>query len=465
MLAQKMTSHCQSSSLWLMNYCHEALSFMDGSSGYNQIRMAPRDEELMHFILQRKIFDDMLHKNVKCYVDDLVVKSRKREDHLRDLCMVFDRVYCSTPWHWDQSKIATIRDMLELRNLQELRSLQGHLAFIDGAPMAGKPLILYIAAQECSLGALLAQENEENKEMTLYYSRRKCDFPDEEIFYVGVFPLWMMFFDWWSSFRRPRVASSLAVEESNNGFGKPMGVRHVSREYEKGYKPLRGAEERMLFGCQLQERVGAAIRDFLERVWCFFERSWREVLDAGREKARRRGGSQDDYEKFWRVLEFELSCLGLGKDLHRSLLSWRRDNRGKERLQPCLWAKRIDEEEKVSGSRRSQSHLLGDCPKELLKLPIKFSYASINIAALARVVKILAEKDGQCHKGPLEQFCEEEAGLSYSIRELQEMHSHSEVMESYTHEFCRAMGCPNFAKECGEAASDLGVFVVEMKAR
>ena len=28
----------------------------------------------------QKIFDDMLHKNVECYVDDLVVKSRKRED-------------------------------------------------------------------------------------------------------------------------------------------------------------------------------------------------------------------------------------------------------------------------------------------------------------------------------------------------------------------------------------------------
>ena len=37
----------------------------------------------------QKIFDDMLHKNVECYVDDLVVKSRKREDHLQDLRMVF----------------------------------------------------------------------------------------------------------------------------------------------------------------------------------------------------------------------------------------------------------------------------------------------------------------------------------------------------------------------------------------
>ena len=31
----------------------------------------------------------------------------------------------------DQSKIITIQDMLELRNLQELKSLQGRLAFIQ----------------------------------------------------------------------------------------------------------------------------------------------------------------------------------------------------------------------------------------------------------------------------------------------------------------------------------------------
>ncbi|KAK4390289.1 hypothetical protein Sango_2092200 [Sesamum angolense] len=79
---------------------HETLSFMDGSSRYNQIRMALADEELtafhtpkgiycykvMYFGLKntgatyqratQRIFDDMLHKNVKCYVDDLVLKSK-----------------------------------------------------------------------------------------------------------------------------------------------------------------------------------------------------------------------------------------------------------------------------------------------------------------------------------------------------------------------------------------------------
>ena len=93
---------------------YEVMSFMDGSSTYNQIRMSPKDEELTAFrtpkgiyffkvmpfglknagaTYQRamqNIFDDLLHKNVECYVDDLVVKSRKRGDHLKDLRMVFE---------------------------------------------------------------------------------------------------------------------------------------------------------------------------------------------------------------------------------------------------------------------------------------------------------------------------------------------------------------------------------------
>ncbi|XP_059635617.1 uncharacterized protein LOC132277787 [Cornus florida] len=42
-----------------------------------------------------------------------------------------------------------------------------------GAPIPGKPLILYIAAQEESLSALLAQNNKECKEMPLYYLSRR----------------------------------------------------------------------------------------------------------------------------------------------------------------------------------------------------------------------------------------------------------------------------------------------------
>ncbi|RVW88273.1 Retrovirus-related Pol polyprotein from transposon 17.6 [Vitis vinifera] len=187
MLPQKMTFHHQSSSLWLMQLLVMKLypSWMDHRGATYQRAM-------------QKIFDDMLRKNVKCYVDDLVVKSRKSKDHLQDLCRVFDRLrtyqlkmnplkcaFGVTSGKFlgfivqhrgievDLSKIVAIRDMPEPRNLQELRSLQGRLAFIRRfvSILAGrwKPLILYIVAQECSLRALLAQENEENKERALYY--------------------------------------------------------------------------------------------------------------------------------------------------------------------------------------------------------------------------------------------------------------------------------------------------------
>ncbi|KAA0062537.1 uncharacterized protein E6C27_scaffold79G00080 [Cucumis melo var. makuwa] len=158
---------------------HEALSFMDGSSGYNQIRIALSDEEMTAFrtpkgiycykvmpfglknagaTYQRamqKVFDDMLHKYVECYVDDLVVKSKRRQDHLKDLKVVFDRLrkyqlrmnplkcaFGLTSGKFlgfivrhrgieiDQSKIDAIQKMPRPKSLHDLRSLQGRLAYI-----------------------------------------------------------------------------------------------------------------------------------------------------------------------------------------------------------------------------------------------------------------------------------------------------------------------------------------------
>ena len=82
---------------------------MDGSSGYNQIQMNPKDEELTAFCTPKgiycykvipfglknasatyqqamqKIFDNVLHKYVECYVDDMVAKTKRGEDHLAKL--------------------------------------------------------------------------------------------------------------------------------------------------------------------------------------------------------------------------------------------------------------------------------------------------------------------------------------------------------------------------------------------
>ncbi|KAL0394684.1 UNVERIFIED_CONTAM: putative protein K02A2.6 [Sesamum latifolium] len=183
---------------------HEALSFMDGSSGYNQIRMAPADEELtvfrtpkgiycykvMPFGLKntgvtyqramQRIFDDMLHKNIECYVDDLVVKSKKREDHLYDLRKVFER-FRRYQLKMNPSKCAfgvtsgkflgfIIRQSCD----KAFKSIKSYLMKppILVAPIYGRPLILYVVAQERSVGILLAQKNDEGKENALYYLSR-----------------------------------------------------------------------------------------------------------------------------------------------------------------------------------------------------------------------------------------------------------------------------------------------------
>ena len=38
------------------------------------------------------VFDDMLQKIVECYVGDLMVKSKKGVEHIRDLCQIFERL-------------------------------------------------------------------------------------------------------------------------------------------------------------------------------------------------------------------------------------------------------------------------------------------------------------------------------------------------------------------------------------
>ncbi|CAM8911187.1 unnamed protein product [Rhodiola kirilowii] len=246
---------------------HEALSFMDCTAGYNQIHMAPEDQDatafrtpkgifcykVMPFGLKKagatyqramqKIFEDMMHKTIECYVDDVVVKSKARSDHAQDLRTVFERlrkcwlkmnplkcafgvtsgkflgfVVTHRGIEIDQTKIKAIQEMPEPKSLKELRGLQGRLAYVRrfisnlagrcqpfshlmkkdapfvwddkchkafdsikkylstapvlGAPTPGKPLILYVVAQEKSFGAMCAQETDERKERPLYYLSR-----------------------------------------------------------------------------------------------------------------------------------------------------------------------------------------------------------------------------------------------------------------------------------------------------
>jgi len=89
------------------------LSFLDAFSGYNQIKMHPRDESKTTFMtetfcycykvmsfglknagatyqrLMDKVFETMLGMNVQAYVDNMVVTSHEREQHTVDLEELF----------------------------------------------------------------------------------------------------------------------------------------------------------------------------------------------------------------------------------------------------------------------------------------------------------------------------------------------------------------------------------------
>ena len=95
---------------------HSMLSFMNGFSRYNQILMAPEDMEKTSFITEwgtycyrimpfglknaratyqrvvTTLFHDMMHRDVEVYVDDMIVKSRYRVDHLAVLQRLFERI-------------------------------------------------------------------------------------------------------------------------------------------------------------------------------------------------------------------------------------------------------------------------------------------------------------------------------------------------------------------------------------
>ena len=94
---------------------HAMFLFMDGFSSYNQIRMLPKDSAktafrtpignfyytVMPFGLKNAgatyqramtaIFHDMMHREIEVYVDDIVVKSKARENHFHVLRRVFKR--------------------------------------------------------------------------------------------------------------------------------------------------------------------------------------------------------------------------------------------------------------------------------------------------------------------------------------------------------------------------------------
>ena len=159
---------------------HQLLSFMDAFSSYNQIRMHEDDQEKTSFVtnqglfcyrimpfelknagatyqrLMNRMFAPQIGRNVQVYVDDILVKSRREEDHLKDLKETFDTL-CSYNMKLNPGKCAfrvtagkflgfmvsqrgikvnldkiqAIMEMKPPRNVKEVQSLNGKVAALN----------------------------------------------------------------------------------------------------------------------------------------------------------------------------------------------------------------------------------------------------------------------------------------------------------------------------------------------
>ncbi|KAG8484957.1 hypothetical protein CXB51_021413 [Gossypium anomalum] len=213
-------------------------SFMDGFSGYNQIKMHPEDMEKTTFVTmwgtfcykvmpfglkntgatyQRAmvtLFHDMMYKEIEVYVDDMIAKSRTENEHVQVLRKLFLRlrkfqlklnlakctfgvrsgkllgfVVSEKGIEIDPDKIRAIQELPPPRIQKEhnpgvwdeecqktfdkvKHSLSNALVLMPPCP--DKPLILYLAVLENSMGCVLGQHDETGrKEKVIYYLSKK----------------------------------------------------------------------------------------------------------------------------------------------------------------------------------------------------------------------------------------------------------------------------------------------------
>ncbi|RVW85035.1 Retrovirus-related Pol polyprotein from transposon 17.6 [Vitis vinifera] len=200
---------------------HSMLSFMDGFSGYNQIMMALDDMEKTTFITEwgtycyrvmpfglknagttyqrvaTTLFHDMMHRDVEVYVDDMIVKSRSRADHLAALKRFFERIQkfrlrlnpkkCT----FGVTSRKLLGHMVNERDICEpifrlLRKNQPtvwnddcQIAFenikeylfsppVLVSPMSGRPLLSYLSVSDMALGSLVQATRKLRHYMTEY---------------------------------------------------------------------------------------------------------------------------------------------------------------------------------------------------------------------------------------------------------------------------------------------------------
>ncbi|KAG8474563.1 hypothetical protein CXB51_031307 [Gossypium anomalum] len=220
---------------------YSLFSFMDGFSGYNQIKMHLKDMDKTTFITlwgtfcykvmpfglknvgatyQRamvNLFHDMMHKDLEVYVDDMIAKSRTEKEHIEVLRRLFLRlkkfqlqlnpakctfgarsgkllgfVVSEKGIEVDSGKVRAIRGKHnqgawdeECQNAFEKVKQYLLNALVLSPPSPDKPLILYLSVFSNSMGCVLGQHDESGKkEKAIYYLSKK--FTDSEMRYLPI---------------------------------------------------------------------------------------------------------------------------------------------------------------------------------------------------------------------------------------------------------------------------------------
>ncbi|XP_059635240.1 uncharacterized protein LOC132277396 [Cornus florida] len=192
---------------------YERLTFLDAYFGYNQILMNLEDEEKTCFIIKKdtycyrvmpfgfknagatyqrlvnKIFDEMLGKTVEAYIDDMVVKSVKKEDHPKHLQEVFDtlRKYNMKLNPSKRSFIVSTGKLLghivnkrgiegpqQQVALNQLKCYTAEPLFLS-TPKPGETLIMYLAISSIATSAVLIREEGKNQHPVFYASKTMTD--------------------------------------------------------------------------------------------------------------------------------------------------------------------------------------------------------------------------------------------------------------------------------------------------
>ncbi|RVW76721.1 Transposon Ty3-I Gag-Pol polyprotein [Vitis vinifera] len=136
---------------WLANIVVGMLSFLDAFSGYHQIPMSPDDEEKTAFItphdlycykvmsfglknagatyqrLMTKIFKPLIGRSVEVYIDDIVVKSKTREQHILHLQEVFYLLRNQRGIEVSPDQVKAVMETPPPRSKKELQRLTGKL--------------------------------------------------------------------------------------------------------------------------------------------------------------------------------------------------------------------------------------------------------------------------------------------------------------------------------------------------